>query len=431
MAALLTPQQQNYSRRPFGRLTRCAAAAAAILCISTPSALGAPPPKDKTLTELQRKREDLRQTKAAAASKLDTLKATDTEIAAALEDLSNNISGQASLLEDARRAVADADAEQAAAAAAEAAAVEELGQLNLSLKEQAIRAYTSSAQDASLDIFSAQSLSDASTKQQLLELSANSGLDSAERFRTVQEDLGLARERSAEAAKRATAKREQVASRLAKLESAQDQQEKFAQTVDERIEAGLAEAQSLAELDTALSSEINNRQAQLAAQLEAQRKAAQKRASSAGGRPASPRNTNTNVPTLPTSGGNGIVKVRGIGVDQSIAGQLEKMLAAAEAAGITMGGGGYRDPAGQIAVRRSNCGSSNYAIYEMPASSCRPPTARPGRSMHEQGLAIDFTQGGGTLNRGSSAYQWLKANAAGYGFYNLPSEPWHWSTNGN
>ncbi|HBX79098.1 MAG TPA: hypothetical protein DEG43_15755, partial [Acidimicrobiaceae bacterium] len=106
MAALLTPQQQNYSRRPFGRLTRCAAAAAAILCISTPSALGAPPPKDKTLTELQRKREDLRQTKAAAASKLDTLKATDTEIAAALEDLSNNISGQASLLEDARRAVA-------------------------------------------------------------------------------------------------------------------------------------------------------------------------------------------------------------------------------------------------------------------------------------------------------------------------------------
>ena len=43
------------------------------------------------------------------------------------------------------------------------------------------------------------------------------------------------------------------------------------------------------------------------------------------------------------------------------------------------------------AVRRANCGSSNYAIYQMPASACSPPTARPGTSMHEQGLAIDFT----------------------------------------
>ena len=55
----------------------------------------------------------------------------------------------------------------------------------------------------------------------------------------------------------------------------------------------------------------------------------------------------------------------------------------------------------------------------------------PALQMHEQGLAIDFTQGGRTISRGSSAYSWLKANAASFGFYNLPSEAWHWSTNGN
>ena len=109
---------------------------------------------------------------------------------------------------------------------------------------------------------------------------------------------------------------------------------------------------------------------------------------------------------------------------------LASLLAVAGLA-LCLSGGGYRDPAGQIAVRRSNCGSSQYAIYQMPASSCSPPTARPGRSMHEQGLAIDFTQGGSTLRRSSSAYGWLQAHAAAYGFYNLPSEPWHWSTNGN
>jgi hypothetical protein len=92
-----------------------------------------------------------------------------------------------------------------------------------------------------------------------------------------------------------------------------------------------------------------------------------------------------------------------------------------------LSGGGYRDPAEQIALRRAHCGSSYYAIYQMPSSSCRPPTARPGSSQHEVGLAIDFSPCG----YGSAQYNWLKAHAAQYGFYNLPSESWHWSTTGS
>jgi LAS superfamily LD-carboxypeptidase LdcB len=52
--------------------------------------------------------------------------------------------------------------------------------------------------------------------------------------------------------------------------------------------------------------------------------------------------------------------------------------------------------------------------------------------MHEQGLAIDFTHNGSVISsRSSAAFQWLASNASSYGFRNLPSEPWHWSTNGN
>ena len=51
--------------------------------------------------------------------------------------------------------------------------------------------------------------------------------------------------------------------------------------------------------------------------------------------------------------------------------------------------------------------------------------------MHERGLAVDFTQNGQTISRGSSAFAWLSAHASSYGFYNLPSEAWHWSVNGN
>jgi hypothetical protein len=109
---------------------------------------------------------------------------------------------------------------------------------------------------------------------------------------------------------------------------------------------------------------------------------------------------------------------------------LSALLGAASSAGLNMCGGGYRDPAQQIALRQAHCGSSSYAIYQAPSSACPPPTARPGTSMHERGLAVDFTCGGATISQGSACFGWLQNQAASYGVYNLPSEPWHWSTNG-
>jgi LAS superfamily LD-carboxypeptidase LdcB len=123
--------------------------------------------------------------------------------------------------------------------------------------------------------------------------------------------------------------------------------------------------------------------------------------------------------------------VRGITVNTRIADALESMLAAASADGISLGGSGYRDPSQQIALRRAHCGTDDYAIYLMPPFLCTPPTAIPGSSMHEQGLAIDFTWKGASLtSQTNPAFQWLAANASRFGFFNLPSEPWHWSVNG-
>lgn len=127
-----------------------------------------------------------------------------------------------------------------------------------------------------------------------------------------------------------------------------------------------------------------------------------------------------------------LVSVRGIEVDAGLAGPLEALLAAADAAGLTFTGSGWRSSQGQIELRRAHCGSSRYAIYEMPSSQCSPPTARPGRSMHEQGLAVDLSCDGALIRtRSSRCFTWLAANAPTYGLHNLPSEPWHWSVNGN
>jgi probable HAF family extracellular repeat protein len=124
--------------------------------------------------------------------------------------------------------------------------------------------------------------------------------------------------------------------------------------------------------------------------------------------------------------------VRGLTVNAAIADQIEGLLAAAEADGLSLTGHGHRDHARQIALRRAHCGTSYYAIYQMAAGSCSPPTARPGRSMHERGLAIDFSCDEMLIRSHSNrCYQWLAAHAADSGLYNLPSEAWHWSTNGS
>lgn len=122
-----------------------------------------------------------------------------------------------------------------------------------------------------------------------------------------------------------------------------------------------------------------------------------------------------------------LCKVNSTTVNVTIAANLLKLFNDAKAAGVTMSGGGYRTYDEQVTLRTTN-GCPN--VYTAPASSCRTPTARPGESNHESGEAVDFTQNGSTLRGGSSGFNWMKANAARYFFFNLPSETWHWSKDG-
>src|SRR5690606_31664786 len=183
----------------------------------------------------------------------------------------------------------------------------------------------------------------------------------------------------------------------------------------------------LERVDAELSRKIQAQQAELARKA-AEAAAARARSSSSssgGGRSsggASRVTFNGSLSTVSRHTGGSIT------VASSIAGNVKSMLDAAAGNGVMLCGGGYRSSDGQIQTRKANCGTSDYAIYEMPASQCSPPTARPGTSMHEQGLAVDFTN---CSSRGTACYQWLAGHASSYGFRNLPSEPWHWSVNGN
>ncbi len=125
------------------------------------------------------------------------------------------------------------------------------------------------------------------------------------------------------------------------------------------------------------------------------------------------------------------VNVGGFLVSPSIAGAVADLLAAAAEEGFVLGGWGYRTTNEQIDLRMNHCGVTGHAIFDGPSTACDPPTARPLHSQHELGLAIDFTENGAILSASSPAFAWLQENAATYGLFNLPSEPWHWSTTGH
>jgi len=364
--------------------------------------------------EVQRKR-------AAVASEIDTLRATNAQVEAALSALNSNVATQTAALRDAERRSAEADAALTRATELVVAKQAEIAALDEAVKELAVETFIRPPSSASLvDSLESKTIGEAELKQSLLEAKSSSQLDALDQLDRAREDLELAQAAAEEAA--VTAEREQAAvdARLDEVTVARDQQARVVAEVESRLDRQLAEAAVLEQQDQALGAQLAAEQAALAKRLAAQRAAAAAAQRSSG------------PVTISITGSGSIVSVRGIRIHQSIADNLAGLLSAAQSDGISLSGWGYRDSQRQIQLRRQNCGSSNYQVYQMSPSACSPPTARPGASNHERGLAVDFTYGGSTIkSRSSPAFQWLRANAARYGFYNLPSEPWHWSVNGN
>lgn len=374
-------------------------------------------------------REKVRSDKASVATEVDALRADDSQVRGALDALNDNVRGQQAAYSDAKNRADDAQQAADAAMAAVQAKQSQISSLRDAIAEYAVNAYVNPPTEEFLDGFREANANEAARKKQLLTYRSGHDADLLDELRSAEAELDAA-QRTAETAK-SEAERQlgAVSSQLSQLQAAQTQQQQYANQVESRLDAKLGEAANLAATDATLSAEISKQEAVLAAQLRATAPPARTGGSGpapgGGGGDGGRGGPITQVPAAP-----GLTTVGGITVASSVAGNLQSLLSAASAAGVSLSGSGYRDSSGQIALRRQNCGSSDYAVYQMPASQCSPETARPGLSKHERGLAVDFTSGGSTLRSGSAAHQWMVANAGSFGWVPLPGEPWHWSVGG-
>lgn len=380
------------------RLLALVVTALVALFVGVPAAAGQEPPppsdRDRQLEEralaLRGQATDVRaavlRVHAEVARQTERVAIAEVEAALAEQSLSAATARRA----DARRAVTDKRA---------------------AVKRLAAASYIQGPANVGL-VLEAKDINEAVRRQAMAQAAGDAGARTLAELRRAEDDatrFEAAADQAAVAARSAVSEaRDEVQS----LAAEQARQRRLLDAVDERLERTLAEAAAVATIDAAVPEAIVAAEQPLRDVVTVPIERPALRA----------------IPKLPPVA---TTRVQGIAVATEIAPQVAALLDEAKLAGVVLGGGGYRDSAIQVALRLEHCGPTDYDLYEKPAGECTPPTARPGASMHERGLAIDFTYAGSAITSvESSAFMWLAANGERFGLKNLPEEPWHWSTTG-
>ena len=394
------------------------------------------------VNQLRKERDVFQKEVLDQARIVDTATAEVSEVEQALADLELIVAEQRDDLTRAEQALEGAVLSVSAAEQQSAELASQQAALNGQVNDLALQTYIGrdSTIEGSFGLARTGDIYKAARVQTLIGAAFGDINNTSDQLRALQVDTQVATKALNEAVTQRELLRGEAEIQLDQLLEAVGLQAQIVFEAENRLEARLYEAAALAELDAEMAKKIEAEQNDLAKVVQAEkakraeeerlrREAERKRREAEEARQRrllgfadAPTSTNFDKSELTT--------VWGIQVHESIADKLLALLKAASRDGIRLGGGGYRSSQSQINLRRAHCGTSNWAIYSKPSYQCRPPTARPGASMHERGLAVDFTQNGRALWSNTSGYRWLKRNASKYGLRNLPSEPWHWSVNG-
>ena len=393
------------------------AAALVFSALSATSPIAVAQTQDEIREQIDENKEKRLQAKEDEAENLgdiNALTATIDELVSAFQTLEAARDSAQEAVDAVIRRLTEAQEEQARTETRIAKFEAEIAETRLLLQQSAISAYTSFQGPNSEQTALSSDPWQQARSQSLRSFANRSTEDLLDAFRGQAAELEALREESDRYINELEELRNEALERQDNFDRAFARESEALDAINQRLDRRLAEAASIEALDAQFAAEIRAGEQQLAAAIaraEALRQA--------------------QTITVPPNADFELTNVWGIVVNVLIADQLEGFLVAMEAEGFTLSGGGYRDNSRQIELRRQHCGTSEYAVYQMPASQCSPPTARPGFSQHQVGLAVDFTHNGRIIrSRNTAVFQAMARIAPDYGFVNLPSEPWHWSTTG-
>ncbi|MGI9604644.1 MAG: D-alanyl-D-alanine carboxypeptidase family protein [Acidimicrobiales bacterium] len=365
---------------------------------------------EERLEELKEERERIQEEAAAQALQVNAAEATFEELAQALDDINALVDLQQARLTDAEQAVNAAEAQVELAEFRQLEIDFEMSEIQARVSELAVAAFTGESAENGEDLTSfllSDDPSEAVRRRSLVEFQTGNLGDALDDMRRLRAEADLLEEERREAVASAELNQQEVFERELELSEAKEAQLLIVIDAEARLEARLAEASFIAELDADKAAEIRRQEEVIASRIRAE--AAREAARLAALRPPPPDRDD-------------MVNAEGFIVHQDIADAVGRMIRAAREDGVVLTGYGYRSSQRTAELRVIN-GCPD--VYDSSPSSCRIPTARPGSSMHEFGRAIDFR----SCWRGSDCFTWLSRNANDYGLYNLPSESWHWSTN--
>ncbi|HUF33621.1 MAG TPA: peptidoglycan DD-metalloendopeptidase family protein [Acidimicrobiales bacterium] len=235
------------------------------------------PPVAGAQSDPEAERREAQQRRAAVSAELDTLTATEAELAQADRALRASIAAQQGELGAARSAVAAAEEQVVAAEAELAAGVAAIAELKALVVERAVSEFKNPP-SFDLDAFLRSSdIAQVARNRSLLGAVSGNDADVVAQLREAEEDLVAQRAQTERAAAAAAARRDEVATTLTDLEDSRAQQAEVKAALDERIQDFRREADQLSAQEEELTRIIAERAAEQR-RLEEERLAAQRTA---------------------------------------------------------------------------------------------------------------------------------------------------------
>ena len=199
--------------------------------------------------------------RAEAAAKLNTLKAEDAQLEAALRDLDSHVATQSATAQSAQQAASVAETAVDSAEARLAATEQRMAGLRAQAAALAIRAYVHPGGDTLLEILGSRDLAEASRRETLLGHVASTDQSILGELRATREDQQAEQSDLARLRDQAETRRKAAAARLGELRAARNDQARLKAAVDTRIQQFTAEVDALAREQANIESLIRSRQA--------------------------------------------------------------------------------------------------------------------------------------------------------------------------